>query len=120
MRIRRRTQQDGLVRAYVTPTLPADEPPKWQFLATTSDTLAGTNPLPKGGILFASVTFLSGNTPLRRGDFLAEIRRSDPIVSEQFGPRAVQHELARLEYITAVGQRERLSSVLLHEQYGDA
>ena len=71
-------------------------------------------------MLRVGVVLVQAKTPLRRGDFLAEIGRPDPVVGEQFGARAVQHELAGLEHIAAVGQRERLSSVLLDEQDGDA
>src|SRR5215471_9345078 len=97
---------------------PRLRPFKPTFLATTSDTIAGANPSRKGGFASRQWRASSAKTFLGRGDFLAEIGGPNPIVGEQFIARAVQHELAGLEHVTAVGQRERLSSVLLHEQDG--
>ena len=79
-------------------------PPKPTFLATTSDTIAGTNPSRKRGFAARRGEPVRPRRFLGRGDFLAEISGPNPVVGEQFSTRALQHELAGLEHITAVGQ----------------
>lgn len=95
--------------------LPADRVlPNWQILTTTTDTLAGTIPRPKGGIRVAWCGTRTAGMPSGRGDFLAQVGRSNSVVGQQFGARAVQHQLARFEHVATVGQPQRLRRVLLH------
>jgi len=79
-------------------------PPKPTFLCDNKRHHSGHKPQPKGGICIAVSRAGPAKTLLGRGDFLAEVSGPNPVVGEQFSARAVQHELAGLEHITAVGQ----------------
>ena len=53
------------------------------------------------------------------GELLAQVGGPDPVVGEQVAARAGQHELAGLQHVAAVGQRQRLRGVLLDQQHRD-